>query len=221
MMKRYILGIIGVLMGTLSVFAQDTVLNDGRLDRRADAPIVLYCRFDNGLEGYIATGGVSFEVSRRQIESTLARSAVERATLPVVFGAGGAQLTAYADNSLVLSAPNGGSTYLFRIPALACGGYTPDYTNAVTVLVGAVDGLLNLPTAGGTTTSVTPATTTSSTVSNTVIVSGSTLTHTVRQGENLFRIGLRYGVPYAEIARVNGLGNANSIFVGQVLVIPQ
>ncbi len=45
-------------------------------------------------------------------------------------------------------------------------------------------------------------------------------THTVARGENLFRIGLRYGCSISEMARANNISNPARIFVGQVLVVP-
>lgn len=45
-------------------------------------------------------------------------------------------------------------------------------------------------------------------------------THTVRPGENLFRISLIYGVTADALARANNIWNPNLIFAGQVLVIP-
>jgi LysM repeat protein len=45
-------------------------------------------------------------------------------------------------------------------------------------------------------------------------------THTVQAGENLFRIGLSYGVSVDAIAVANGIVNPNLIYVGQVLSIP-
>jgi LysM repeat protein len=44
-------------------------------------------------------------------------------------------------------------------------------------------------------------------------------THVVQPGENLFRIGLRYGVTVDALMRANGLTNIY-IYVGQTLVIP-
>jgi murein DD-endopeptidase MepM/ murein hydrolase activator NlpD len=44
--------------------------------------------------------------------------------------------------------------------------------------------------------------------------------HTVRKGENLYRIGLRYGVPASQIARANGVRDVTSISVGTRLRIP-
>jgi hypothetical protein len=47
------------------------------------------------------------------------------------------------------------------------------------------------------------------------------LTHTVRQGEGLFAIGVLYGVRWQDIAALNGLDNPGLIFAGQVLCLPQ
>ncbi|GAB4146562.1 MAG: hypothetical protein Fur0021_04820 [Candidatus Promineifilaceae bacterium] len=45
-------------------------------------------------------------------------------------------------------------------------------------------------------------------------------TYTVQTGDNLFRIGLAYGVSWVQIAEANGIVNPNQIVVGQVLKIP-
>lgn len=45
-------------------------------------------------------------------------------------------------------------------------------------------------------------------------------THIVAAGENLYRIGLQYGVSWVVIAQENNLANANAIVVGQELRIP-
>ncbi|MCA9995717.1 MAG: LysM peptidoglycan-binding domain-containing protein [Anaerolineales bacterium] len=44
--------------------------------------------------------------------------------------------------------------------------------------------------------------------------------HIVAPGENLFRIGLRYGFTVAELASYNNIANPNSIAVGQEIRIP-
>jgi pimeloyl-ACP methyl ester carboxylesterase len=45
-------------------------------------------------------------------------------------------------------------------------------------------------------------------------------THTVRWGENLFRIGLRYGIDWQLLAQINNLADGAAIQAGQVLIIP-
>lgn len=49
---------------------------------------------------------------------------------------------------------------------------------------------------------------------------GNPIVHTVKAGENLFRISLRYGVSLNAIADANHINNPNLIFVGQQLTIP-
>jgi LysM repeat protein len=44
--------------------------------------------------------------------------------------------------------------------------------------------------------------------------------YTVRWGENLFRIALRYGIPWTVMAQVNDLHNGNYVYAGQVLRVP-
>jgi len=44
--------------------------------------------------------------------------------------------------------------------------------------------------------------------------------HVVQRGENLFRIGLRYGVTVDALAAANNLSNPRRIYAGQRLVIP-
>ena len=44
--------------------------------------------------------------------------------------------------------------------------------------------------------------------------------HVVRSGENLFRLSLRYDTTVAAIMAANGLTNADTIYVGQQLIIP-
>ena len=45
-------------------------------------------------------------------------------------------------------------------------------------------------------------------------------THTVAQGENLYRIALTYGLAYQDLAAANGIANPDQLSVGDVLSIP-
>lgn len=45
-------------------------------------------------------------------------------------------------------------------------------------------------------------------------------THTVQAGETLSEIAQAYGVTPAEVMAINGIGNADSIYVGQELILP-
>ena len=46
-------------------------------------------------------------------------------------------------------------------------------------------------------------------------------THTVMRGETLFRISLKYGIPWTKIAEENEITSPHVIYPGQVLVIPE
>ena len=46
------------------------------------------------------------------------------------------------------------------------------------------------------------------------------LYHVVKSGENLFRIGKAYDVPYQELARINRISDPHQIHVGQRIFIP-
>lgn len=49
---------------------------------------------------------------------------------------------------------------------------------------------------------------------------GDELTHTVLAGENLYRIGLKYGLSWEQIAKENNMSDAGLLYEGQVLKIP-
>ena len=46
------------------------------------------------------------------------------------------------------------------------------------------------------------------------------ITHVVQEGEGLFDIALRYGVTVTSIANANEISDINTVFLGQVLIIP-
>ncbi len=50
--------------------------------------------------------------------------------------------------------------------------------------------------------------------------SGSSVTYVVRPGDTVYRIATRYGTTVTAVAQANNLANANTIYVGQVLIIP-
>jgi LysM repeat protein len=69
-------------------------------------------------------------------------------------------------------------------------------------------------------TAETPETTTEETAETTTASTGPTITYVVRPGDNLFLIGLPYGLQWTEIAAVNDLDDPNDLEVGQEIVIP-
>jgi len=67
---------------------------------------------------------------------------------------------------------------------------------------------LRIPATGTTPPTVTP------------VPPGNITYYTVQPGDNLFRIGLKFGVSWVQIAEANGLVNPNQIYAGQTLKIP-
>lgn len=63
-------------------------------------------------------------------------------------------------------------------------------------------------------------TTTDSAASETTTTTAVPASHTVAAGENLYRIGLKYGISWVAIANANNLANPNVLTVGQVLTLP-
>jgi len=45
-------------------------------------------------------------------------------------------------------------------------------------------------------------------------------THVVQANQNLYYIGLLYGLPWTTIAEANGITDPNAIYAGQILIIP-
>jgi LysM repeat protein len=97
-----------------------------------------------------------------------------------------------------------------QIPATTTGG---------TITVGPATGPTVTPTAT-TPPGPTPTSTPVPGPTPTPVPSGPTCTYTVRPGDTLFSIALRFGTTVQAIAAQNGLANPNFIFVGQKLVIP-
>ncbi len=58
------------------------------------------------------------------------------------------------------------------------------------------------------------------TAAATTAPSGAETTYTVRAGDNLFRIALRYGLTVERLASYNGITNASMIYVGQAIRVP-
>src|SRR4051794_173995 len=53
-----------------------------------------------------------------------------------------------------------------------------------------------------------------------VAAQNSGTTYTVQPGDNLYRIGLKFGVSADALAKANGIVNPNIVIVGQKLIIP-
>jgi LysM repeat protein len=212
MLHRAILLVAALSLAAIPTLAQDgDLFNDGRLNDDAAAPIVIFCRYDGGLEVFSATGSEAFSASRVQIQGALAQAVLDQTQIQAAVGSNGSRLLVFPDGGVLVTTSG---IYQFRIPQTACGGYAPDPTLTlllVSDLVGIVEGEI----VGGQVVVPDEAETGSGTVATT-----GGRTHVVQAGENLFRIGLRYGIPYPQLAAANGISNVDQIYAGQVLRIP-
>ncbi|MFZ4827214.1 MAG: LysM peptidoglycan-binding domain-containing protein [Phototrophicaceae bacterium] len=209
-MRRLLLILIVAFSFVSSAFAQD-LFQDGRLNTDVAAPIILYCSTNNdGIEAYIPKADADasrflLRATRAQIELALAQAINSNAPILITAGSAGSFLYAYADRTLTFTSR--GRNYSTSVSATVCGTFTPNFFTANQVP--AVVITTPKPNASTSSTQATPAT-----------PSTGSRTYTVQKGDNLFRIGLRFGVPYQQIATANGITDPTKISVGQVLTIP-
>lgn len=137
-------------------------------------------------------GGVAFTLSATQIAQGTAMAIANGQSFTIAT-VGNIRAVGTPANAVQLVATDG---YSIIIPATSCvrtvTGYTPNTT----------------------------ATSQAVALSCSSIPSNAVRTHVVSAGENLFRIGLRYGVHFTTLATYNGIPDATRIFVGQCIAIP-
>jgi|GEM_PF-4327017 len=138
-------------------------------------------------------GGASFTINSTQIAQGTAMAIAnnQNSTISVT---GNITIVGTPANAVQLSATDG---YSITIPASSC---------ARTVTV--------------TTTTYSSASAQAADLSCSNVPADAVSTHVVSPGENLFRIGLRYGVHFTILASYNGIPDATRIFVGQCIGIP-
>lgn len=93
---------------------------------------------------------------------------------------------------------------------------TPEPAAAETTSDSGTDGAAE-ETAAAAPAETTEETATAATTDTTAVTTETPATHTVQAGENLYRIGLKYGISWVKLAEYNGLSNPNVVKVGQVL----
>lgn len=192
---------------------------DGRLNDLS-APIAVFCA--NGgvnIINIVNGQGVSnVSANGGQIANGLAQAAQARQNVQIV-GSGSTSLWALTSGELQ-AVFRGNTNYDFIFSPRQCGITVNVITNVIAAPPvvatpgayppGYVSGYPP-PNSG---VYVPPATTSCTAPANT------TAAHIVRSGENLFRIGLRYGVDFRIIASFNGITDPARIFVGQCIIIP-
>ncbi|MFN8372955.1 MAG: LysM domain-containing protein [Anaerolineae bacterium] len=190
---------------------------DGRLNDLS-APIAVYCANGGVTIINIVNGqGVSsVNANGGQIANGLAQAGSTRTNTQIV-GSGTTSLWALSSGELQ-AVFRGFSNYDFIFLPTRCGiifsGTTVISVTATpigTVYPPIIYGPIYTPP-----TSVTPVASSGTCVAP----AGAHGVHIVSAGENLFRIGLRYGIDYRVLAAYNGIANPARIYVGQCIIIP-
>jgi LysM repeat protein len=102
---------------------------------------------------------------------------------------------------------------------ISVGSPTPTPTSTVPTAT-ATPTFTPTPTPTGTVTAPTPTPTKTATPTPTASPPSGQTTYTVRTGDTLYSIALRFGVTVQDLMAANGITNPNYIRVGQVLIIP-
>lgn len=204
-LKILTLMMVMVFFGTAIATAQD----DGRANTSAADRVVAYCR-SNSVEIWgTDTLGVGFYMTTIRYADLLAPGMVAR-------------FTNYGQ--ILADATVDGSIDVFWLGGQFGGTGTGDFA----IWFECALPLIVQTTATSTPVS-TPVTTTTTTITvtpnpvtntNTTLTCNYTRIHTVQEGENLFRIGLRYGVSFTTLAACNNIIDPTRIYVGQQIRVP-
>lgn len=190
---------------------------DGRLNTDPLPPVVVWCR-PAGVEVFsvnyaTSEGALAFRASPAAVEQGIVTAQTTGANTAIASG-DGATLYALTSGELQVNKfEPSGNLYVFIFDAGVCRAAF-DTAGGLNMMTG--------ETGGSTAPAVAPAVTapTAPPAPGGDLTSGPQTTHVVQPGENLFRIALRYGLTWPELASINGIDNPDRIFVGQVLVIP-
>jgi nucleoid-associated protein YgaU len=198
-------------------------VGDGRLNPDAVAgPIAVYC--SNGGVAIVnivngqGSGGVN--ANGGQIATALAQAGSSRQNVQIV-ASGPTSLWALSSGELQ-AVYRGTTNYDFVFSPSRCGiTFTLTGGSSVIVVTATPIGAPGaLPPVYGPGTGYTPPAAPPASSGSCLVPVGARAAHVVRSGENLFRIGLRYGVDYRIIAAYNGISDPARIYVGQCIIIP-
>ncbi|MFW5771695.1 MAG: LysM peptidoglycan-binding domain-containing protein [Phototrophicaceae bacterium] len=196
------------LVANCTAPVSSTAGTGGRLNFDLGAPVAVYCEAGGvvvrGVDRTTGTETPLLSLSATEVREGLesARNGSENLAL---ISSNGTAIYALRTDELQVNAIDPtppGSLYEFIFPGDTCGTSTTTTTTTTT-------GTVITGSTTGTVTGTTP-----------VGITGEGTFHTVAAGENLFRIGLRYGIHYTELGRINGIAPPYRIFVGQRIFIP-
>lgn len=176
------------------------------------APFAITCTAEGGVFVQPVDGGTALTATPLQIAQGFV-DAASSGQNTMIARLGSISIWALTTQELQVAYRAGLNEFDTIFPITQCGGINAASLAQVTPSP--------QDTSGETTTTTTtsaPANVTSNASCTTP--TGARTTHIVQPGENLFRIGLRYGVPYPQLAAYNGISDPTRIFVGQCIIIP-
>lgn len=179
----------------------------------AETPSALVVQTPHDSGVMFTINGASMQVASLVVFQWLSQNSlaamVYSGTLQIIGGK-----TASAGQTLLAVTDNDGQVVFWSAPRAS----TVEEVDAAKIAAGALSGV-GVPIAAAVVIPPSP-TPQPTTIPQPSPACGSSVTHTVQPGENLFRIAQRYGTSINAIASANGLANPNQIVVGQTLVIP-
>lgn len=180
-------------------------------DSTSGAPFIVTCTADGGIYVQPLPTGTPITVTPLQLAQGFV-NAVNSGQNVLIVSTGSISVWALTSQEVLVAYRAGQNEYDTVLPLAACGGINAQSLSQVTpspVVTGQPDVPGGSLPGGGIDTG-----------SGCQRPPGATATHIVRPGENLFRIGLRYGVSYTTLAAYNGIADPAQIYVGQCIVIP-
>ena len=192
-------------------------------------PIRVHCTRSRSVAIEVINNSVGVEAFRVTPEEITAGANLAQqlgANVQVGAGVNETGLWVLTSNELQATRRSGGAlNYDFIFSIQACGPIAaPTITVAqptATPVSTATPVATGTPAMTGT--AVTPSLTLTPVVSTSgacVAPAGASAAYLVKRGDNLFRIGLRFGISYVELARFNGIANPARILEGQCIIIP-
>lgn len=194
--------VLSVVMITL-ITALSVVAVSAEEDAESEAPFIATCE-PGGRITIEPVDGTAFSISASEVSQGI-REAIASGQSALIIIINEINVLALPSNSVQLLGVDG---YSLIIPLSSCETSTLDTSSEDTTS----------DTATVDTTDEEPVS--SETVSCDNIPDDAVDVHIVQAGENLFRIGLRYGVHYSRLASYNGIPDASRIFVDQCIAIP-
>lgn len=191
--------------------------NNQTVDTNGGAPFTITCTYEGGLYVQPISGGSPLVASPLQIAQGFV-DATNTGQNTMIARSGSISIWTLVSQEIQVAYRAGLNEFDTIFPITQCGGINAASLAQVTPSPQGTPDVATTGSTGYTGNTGYPANVTTN--ASCSVPAGARATHIVQAGENLFRIGLRYGVPYTQLAAYNGISDVTRIFVGQCIVIP-